>query len=56
MFGKFFGMALTLFIAAWLISSAVGLITSVRTPLLIIGGVVAAAVIAWRIFRKRHWW
>jgi len=55
-FGKVIGFALTLFIAALLIVLAVGLIQSVLTPLIIIAVIVIAAVIAYKIFRKRHWW
>jgi len=55
-FGRVIGFAITLFIAALLIVSAVGLIQSVLTPLLIIAAIVIAAVIAYRIFRKKHWW
>ena len=56
MFGKVIGFALTLFIAAILIVSAVGLIQSVLTPLIIIAVIVIAVIIGYRIYRRKRWW
>ena len=56
MVGRIIGFALALLIAAWLIVAAVGLIQSVITPLIIIGAIIVTAVIAYRIYRRKHWW
>jgi len=54
--GRIIGFALALLIAAWLIVAAVGLIQSVITPLIIIGAIIVAAIIAYRIYKRKHWW
>ena len=53
---RILGLAISLFAAAWLISTAVGYIEQIITPLLIIGAVVVTAVIIIRIMRRNHWW
>jgi len=54
--GRILGIAISFFIAAWLISTAVGYIESVIVPLLIIGAVVVIAVILYRISKRKDWW
>ena len=44
--------ALLFLLAAWLVERGVCLLTSVKTPLLIIAAIIAAAVIGWHLYKR----
>lgn len=52
---RLLGLALAVFLAAWLIERAVHLIESVWVPLLLIGLIVAAGSVAIARWRNRYW-
>jgi len=53
---RILGIAFSIFIAAWLLGMAVSYLERIITPLIIIGVIVLAAVIAYRIFQRRGRW
>ena len=56
MFIRLLGYAIMLFLAAWLVVSAIELIESVITPLAVAGGVIALLVICYRVLERKNRW
>ncbi|MCL2392961.1 MAG: hypothetical protein FWC66_10235 [Oscillospiraceae bacterium] len=53
---KMLGFALSVLVAVWLLVLAVDYLRQIRTPLIIIGGIILVAVVAYRIIQKRGRW
>ena len=53
---KIFGVALSFFFATWLVSSAINYLERMIVPLLIIGALVLAGVIIFRVLNRNRRW